>query len=253
MIAAVHGLVIWFYQIPFPNPANMRQSMPASPVIMAAGTDLDAASQEHPLMRDPLLLSRAHAKGYTGELWNKSFKSPNPYTDWNESPRYLSDPFQNWGSAFSDYLDQSSKTLWKQLTKPRAKLDQVSAEPLEINRVSSWRFSPNLQPRVPNNLPDLPYWKGSSPLSPTRMQIGVDTTGMIQSIRLLEPQQSDSIQRDFLQKAIQASKRLKFKPVIDRHPVPSMNIEWGEIEIQWQQEVPTNNQTSKVKGEDQIR
>lgn len=253
MIAAAHGIMIWFYQIPFPNPANIKQPFPASPVIMAAGTKWDATLQDHPLTRDPLLLARAHEKGFTGGLWNKSFKSPNPYNDWNESPRYLGAPELKWGSAFNEFVNTETLSLWKPLTKPASKLEPTETHLQNFSWNSTFQFSPNLNARAPSQLPELPLWKGPEPLPPTRMQIGVQPTGMIQSVRLINPEVSDSIEREFVQKAVRITKKIKFQ---SNHNSPSSvtdKLQWGELEIQWQQAVPGLNQETNLNQKGEVR
>ena len=190
MIAAAHGIMIWFYQIPFPNPLNIQQPLQTSPVMMAAGTDWDSALHNHPLARDPLLLVRAHEKGFTGGLWNKSFESPNPHNDWEESPRYLDQPGIQWGNSLVQHLENESRKLWKPLTKPTGKLETSASKLVPLHRISKFRFSPNLQDRIPNILPELPFLENPQPIPPTRMQLGIDSKGMIQSLRLLTPQQT---------------------------------------------------------------
>lgn len=253
MIAAVHGIMIWFYQIPFPNPANMPQPILTSPVIMAAGTDWDATLQKHPLTRDPLLLARAHEKGFTGGLWNKSFKSPNPYNDWEEAPRYLGIPELKWGGALIEYLDRESQGLWKPLSKQTGKLESTGAQTKDLIRASRFRFSSNLRGRSPENLPELPLWNGTQPLATSRMQVGIHPLGAIQSIRLLDPQEPDSVHRDFLRQAIRITKQLKFQPLSNSLPTDPSSTQWGEVEIQWEQASPDVDQKPNLDEKGEIR
>ena len=253
MIAAAHGIMIWFYQIPFPNPANIHQPLPTSPVIMAAGTEWDATLQKHPLTRDPLLLARAHEKGFTGELWNKSFESPNPYNDWNESPRFLDHTELEWGSAFGEFVALESRSLWKPLTKPVSKLEPAGTQAQKWPRVSTYQFSPNLRDRIPAQLPELPLWQGPQPLAPTRLQIGVHSRGMVQSIRLLNPDVTDSVQREFLQQAVRITKQLKFHPSQDSPSLAPDKLQWGELEIQWEQAIPATNQHTNPNQKVEVR
>lgn len=253
MIAAVHGIMIWFYQIPFPNPENIHQPLPTSPVIMAAGTEWDTTLQKHPLTRDPLLLARAHEKGFTGDLWNKSFESPNPYNDWNESPRYLDIPELEWGSALSEFVSLESQSLWKPLTKPDSKLELTGTQPQKLLRVSTFQFSSNLKDRIPSQVPELPLWNGPQPLAPTRIQLGIHSMGMVQSARLLNPEETDSVQREFLQQAVRIAKKLNFRPIQDSPSPAPDKLQWGELEIQWEQALPGINQRINLNQNSEAR
>jgi hypothetical protein len=253
IIAAVHGIMILFYQIPFPNPENIHQPLPTSPVVMAAGTKWDAALQKHPLTPDPLLLARAHEKGFTGGLWSKSFESPNPYNDWNETPRYLDHPELAWGHAFGEFVSLESQSLRKPLTKPISKLEPIETQTQHLPRVSTFQFSQNLKDRIPTQQPDLPLWQGPKPLESTRMQIGIHSMGMVQSIRLLNQGETDSIQSEFLKQAIRTAKQLKFRPIKDSPSSVRDKLQWGEIEIQWEQALPATNQQTKHNQEVDVR
>lgn len=253
MIAAVHGIMIWFYQMPFPNPANVHQPVNRSQVIMAAGTEWNASLNEHPLTRDPLLLARAHANGFTGGLWNKSFQSPNPYSDWNESPKYLDKPELEWGEALGDFVDNTSQSLWKPLTKPDIKLEVMGMQHHKPVGVSTFNFSSNLKDRIPKNPPELPLWQGPQPIAPTRIKIGVNPMGMILSARLLNHAETDSVQKDFLKQAVRITKRLRFQPIQNPLYPASEKPQWGELEIQWQQAPPETDQKTNSSQEIEVR
>lgn len=235
-VALFHGVMIWFYQVPLHDPAKAERSPPTSTVVMAAGTYWDPLIKSHPLVRNPLLMAQANERGFTSELWNKSFKSPNPYSDWGESPRYLEEPKTDWGTPFLQFSDRLSKTLWKPITKPKAELDEALPPNPFAQAQTQLQFGQNLHKRLPNTLPELPVWSGSDPLEPTRLQLGVDSLGFVQSVRLEDPASLNQKEQDFVQQAIRKIKTMIFRRDPDWNEASPGPLEWGDVEIQWWQQ-----------------
>ena len=163
-VALFHGVMIWFYQVPLHDPAKANRALPASPVVMAAGTSWDPLIKKHPLVRNPLLMAQANERGFTSELWNKSFKSPNPYSDWGESPRYLTEPKAVWGKPFLQFSDQTSAAMWKPIGKPKAELDEPLPPTPFAKALPQMQFSPNLEDRLPDVCLSCLYGPDHTPL-----------------------------------------------------------------------------------------
>lgn len=183
-----------------------------------------------------MLMAQANERGFTSELWNTSFKSKNPYSDWGESPRYLQEPKTGWGDAFLEFAQQTSQAMWNPITKPKAELDAPLPENPFHQARSHIQFSNNLEARLPEHLPDLAVWDGTTPLPPTHLQIGIDPLGFVQSVRIIDPPSPDPKEQAFIQQAIGIFKTLMFQRAPDWNNPSAYQLEWGDAEIQWMQQ-----------------
>lgn len=246
-VALFHGVMIWFYQVPLHDPAKANRALPASPVVMAAGTSWDRLIKKHPLVRNPLLMAQANERGFTSELWNKSFESKNPYSDWGESPRYLEEPKTDWGETFLQFSDHTSAAMWKPISKPKAELDEsLPANPF-AKAQPQMQFSPNLEDRLPDVMPELAVWTGSHPIPPTHLQIGIDPLGFVQSVRLVDLVNPG--EQEFIQKAIRKIKNMMFRRDPNWNEASPGPLEWGDVEIQWLQQKPGTHPKPQTEGD----
>ena len=246
-VALFHGVMIWFYQVPLHDPAKANRALPASPVVMAAGTSWDPLIKKHPLVRNPLLMAQANERGFTSELWNKSFENRNPYSDWSESPRYLEEPKTDWGKPFLEFSYQTSAAMWKPIGKPKAELDEPLPENPFVKAQPQMQFSANLEDRLPDVMPELAVWTGSHPIPPTHLQVGIDPLGFVQSVRMV-----DSVnpgEQEFIQKAIRKIKTMMFRRDPNWNESSPGPLEWGDVEIQWLQQKPGVPPKPRTEGD----
>jgi hypothetical protein len=232
-VALFHGVMICFYQVPLHDPAKAKRTLPTSSVVMAAGTSWDPIIKTHPLVRNPLLMAQANERGFTSDLWNKSFENQNPYSDWGESYRYLEHPQTDWGHSFLHFSDRLSENLWKPIDKPGAELNEALPPNPFAQAQTQLQFGQNLQNRLPDSLPELPAWTGSEPLEPTRLQLGIDPLGLVQSVRLENPSAWNQNEQDFVQQAIRKIKTMMFQRDPNWNEASPGPLEWGDVEIQW--------------------
>lgn len=246
-VALFHGVMMCFYQVPFHQPKSLEHALPASPVVMAAGTSWDPLIKSHPLVRNPLLMAQANERGFTSELWNKSFESPNPYSDWSESPRYLAEPGTAWGTSFLEFANQTSKSMWKPIPKPKATLDEPLPENPFDQAQTQMQFSKNLEDRLPAVLPELAVWLGSEPIEPTHLQLGIDPLGFVQSVRMTPS--SNSSEQDFVRQAIRKIKSIMFQRDPNWNAASPGPLEWGDVEIQWFHKNPAAPSKTQTGGD----
>ncbi|MDG1890818.1 MAG: hypothetical protein P8L18_05855 [Verrucomicrobiota bacterium] len=233
LIALLHGALLWICQIPFPDPSRITKTRTTTPVLIAAGTRWDKIILNHPMVGDPLLVAQSNERGFTGDLWNKSFKSPNSYIEWSESPRYLKSSTSQWGKTLAAYLDEVSRNKWRPLSKPRAQLTHQRVIPTGHQKGLQISFSPNLADRQPQSIPELPLWEGSTLLPPTRLQIGINPLGFVQSVRLLDPPAADPLQSRYIQETISGVKNMRFQRIQKANKPNPDRLQWGEIEFKW--------------------
>ena len=189
---------------------------------------------------DPTLFAWAGPNGFSGGAWMRP-----PTSDYDELPGFDEPP--RWLTLNPEWLGPSLQQLAPGdvlASRPpdnrssRLEATEILLPPVQLPARSVLRMDDNLKARLVDSPPDLPSWPVNDVIQNSAVQIAVDGTGSVISVRLLRTDEAGgglaagrtrSADADRL--ALQIANGLRFQPV-NSGPDASGLI-WGKLNFNW--------------------
>jgi hypothetical protein len=183
---AVHLGLIWLLSSRSPAKAS---ASPERPLVHWIAEPLDAPTLATVLLvEDPTLGVGPSMHSFSALGWLRPPALHTIETGWSEPPRYLDPNPEYFGNALLA-TEPTNKSAAPSLGYEPA-VDQLLARPRlasePVRPKSEWELSAPLRIRLANQPGDLPSWENIEPLKDTRIDLRVDSEGLIQTVRLRE-------------------------------------------------------------------
>jgi len=244
-IIMIHALALIGYRDHWQDSMSHGDDSRDSPVIMVAGTQLNASVTRHVLVRDPELVIRVHDKGFTGRLWKGTFPVDHPELVHQEPDRYLPQPAGRLGKPMVDVSTAWSQSIAPLPLLPAITLSDPNTIPKALPATTQIVFSSSLEDRKPILPENLPQWHGTELLPRTTIEVAVNANGLVESARLGTATSSSQQTNPLLEEVIPLVKQLRFAPLpTSTEQTPGLWT-WGWVEFLWGSPPPGGNQPSQ--------
>jgi hypothetical protein len=218
--------IFWLGQRQWPAP------VPAGP--SPSLTVVNRASLEWLALEDPTLFALPNVRGFSGPAWIEVPPRPAAVFDWTEAPRFMPLPVEQLGNLFAGFMatNQNGVTPARFRELPAPTLPPPAA-PLASPTQSVVRVEGGVPGRELLTQLTAPSWQHVDLLSPTVLQLVVDSRGWPVSTTLL----SSSGRPDVDQFALQQARTARFEPLLDREPGQTSQIasplSWVRLIFDW--------------------
>lgn len=220
------GFIFWLGQRQWPAP------VPAGP--SPSITVVNPGSLEWLALEDPTLFALPNVRGFSGPAWIEVAPRPAPVFDWTEAPRLMPLPVEQLGSLFAGFMatnqNGTSPAIFRDLPAPTL---PPPAPPVAFPTQSVVRVEGGVPGRALLTPMAAPSWQHVDLLSPTVLQLVVDSRGWPVSTTLL----SSSGRPDVDLFALQQARTARFEPLLDREaeqtsPIASP-LSWVRLIFEW--------------------
>jgi hypothetical protein len=199
-----------------------RKTAAPRPIINVPVLHLADNSDELIRLTDPTLFALPHAEDFTAAIWTKPFPVEPPSFRYTEPPPFLPPTAARLGAAFKTFM-QTNRFAQRQIAfKPEPQL-VIPTTPIVsvLPQKSTWQLGGELARRKIVHAISAPTLTLNDVLSPSRVQLLVDSSGNVISAVMLET--SGDITAD--NTALTLARALQF--------APSNKIQFGEINFHW--------------------
>ncbi len=183
-------------------------------------------------LNDPTLFALPQRQSFAGQTWLKPVSNSVPPFRWSESPRLLTLPVEQLGSAFMRFMQTNAFTSLTFATKPKP--ETIPPVVVEIGRASptnsTVRIAGALEQRRWLNSPVLPSLHAADLVTNTVAQILVKPDGQVFSASLLVP----STVKEADQRALEIARTARFEPL--RGPATGLMV--GTLIFEWHTAAP---------------
>ncbi len=218
-----------------PEPIHDNRPTPARPVILDELRETGSRERSLRIGRDPSLLTRVHARGFTGDLWQDAVMSSREYVEWSEPHRFLNQDQFRAGAAFREFAltQEVSPSI---VSRAHPTLSSAELPKPIPPATSSILVDGRIRHRLPDSVASLPSWPHTNLVRPTVITVAIDRFGWAQSSLIL----SNSLPRadEF---ALQWIRKTQFKTLPPNRLEIDSRLTWGEITFRWVTTASTNS------------
>ena len=224
--AAQLGFILWLGQRRWPTTASPG---PSPSLKVATGDSLELLALEN-----PTLFALPHVRSFSGPAWIQVPLRPAPNFDWTEAPRLMTLPVEQLGNLFAGFIATNLIGFQPGAFRVPPPPTMPPPAPLEgFPTQSTVRIEGNPGSRSLLTPLAAPSWPNAELLTPTVVQLLIDSRGWPASIALL----SSSGRGDVDQFALQQARTARFEPLLDREPeqpsLISSPLSWIQLVFDW--------------------
>ncbi len=185
-VFAGHFACVWLLGAKVPE---VPQEAPLRPLVRWIAGPLDAPTiAAAMLVEDPSLGVGPSLHGFSAVGWLRLPGPPAIETVWAEPVRHLDPRLESFGDAL--LATNPTNTPAAPAFGHRSAVDQVLARPRlasePVRPKSTWELSGPLRMRLSHGPGEPPAWENLEPLRDTRLDLRVDSEGVVQGVRLRE-------------------------------------------------------------------